>query len=134
MASFKSTLEEAADADLLLHVIDISLPEYREQMTIVESVLVDLKINDRPVLKVFNKISDRRTSPIYYIESCGTGIIHKYKVGKSSIQSLGSFHCDNFGWLKDEENYVQVISDIAIDHERCIIPITRKLIELGDYF
>ncbi len=56
VASFKSTLEEVSDADLLLHVIDISLPEFREQMTVVDSVLSELKINNRPVLKVFNKI------------------------------------------------------------------------------
>ncbi|MBN2413812.1 GTPase HflX [candidate division KSB1 bacterium] len=56
VASFKSTLEEVSDADLLLHVIDISLPEFREQMSVVDSVLSELKINNRPVLKVFNKI------------------------------------------------------------------------------
>lgn len=56
VASFKSTLEEATDADLLLHVVDISLPEFREQMNVVDSVLSELNINNQPILKVFNKI------------------------------------------------------------------------------
>lgn len=56
VASFKSTLEEAADADLLLHVIDVSHPFFREQMQTVKDVLHDLKLDDRPILNVFNKI------------------------------------------------------------------------------
>ena len=56
IASFKSTLEESMDADLLLHVIDITHPNYSEQMSAVEKVLKELNLEERPVLKVFNKI------------------------------------------------------------------------------
>lgn len=56
IASFKSTLEEAAAADLLLHVIDITHPALQEQMNTVENVLAELKLDDRPVINVFNKI------------------------------------------------------------------------------
>jgi len=56
VASFKSTLEEITEADLLLHVIDVSLPEFREQMKVVHAVLKELKVSDRPMIKVFNKI------------------------------------------------------------------------------
>lgn len=56
VASFKSTLEEVTEADLLLHVIDISMPEFREQMQVVNSVLEELKVNDRPIINIFNKI------------------------------------------------------------------------------
>ena len=56
VASFKSTLEEAAAADILLHVIDVTHPFYLEHMHTVESVLQDLKIDHKPTLKVFNKI------------------------------------------------------------------------------
>jgi GTPase len=62
IASFKSTLEEAAAADLLLHVIDITHPTLQEQMSTVQSVLSDLKLDDRPVINVFNKI-DKLTDP-----------------------------------------------------------------------
>jgi GTP-binding protein HflX len=56
VASFKSTLEESADADLLLHVVDITHPNFAEQMTAVDRVLKELKLDGKPVLKVFNKI------------------------------------------------------------------------------
>ena len=56
VASFKSTLEETLNADLLLHVIDLSHPNYREQMNTVSHVLADLGAGDKPILKVFNKI------------------------------------------------------------------------------
>ncbi|HNS72045.1 MAG TPA: GTPase HflX [bacterium] len=56
VASFKSTLEESADADILIHVIDISHPNFSEQMVVVEKVLKELNLGERPVLKVFNKI------------------------------------------------------------------------------
>jgi GTPase len=52
--AFSSTLEEASDADLILHVIDVSNPYFLEQVSVVEKVLSDLKINC-PVLKVYNK-------------------------------------------------------------------------------
>ncbi|NOY61496.1 MAG: GTPase HflX [Calditrichaeota bacterium] len=64
VASFKSTLEEASDADMLLHVIDISNPNFREQMRTVESVLAELKIDDKPILKVFNKIDKLQDSSL----------------------------------------------------------------------
>lgn len=60
VASFRATLEEAAEADVLLHVIDASHPGWEEQKLVVESVLDDLAIADRPVLLVFNKV-DRLT-------------------------------------------------------------------------
>jgi len=56
IASFKSTLQETREADLLLHIIDISSPIFREQIKVVQSVLVDLKISDKPILYVFNKV------------------------------------------------------------------------------
>ncbi len=56
VASFKSTLEEAADADMLLHVVDVSNPSFREQMHTVASVLKELNLDEKPTLKVFNKI------------------------------------------------------------------------------
>ncbi len=55
-ASFRATLEEAIEADLLLHVIDLSFPHYESQVKTVDDVLRDLNLEDRPVLKVFNKI------------------------------------------------------------------------------
>jgi len=56
LEAFKATLEELADADLLLHVIDLSNPRYEEQMAAVERILASLQLGDKPILKVFNKI------------------------------------------------------------------------------
>ena len=56
VASFRATLEETRDADLLLHVIDASHPGWEEQRTVVEEVLADIGVRETPVLYVFNKI------------------------------------------------------------------------------
>ncbi len=56
VASFKSTLEETAEADLLLHVIDVTSPAIYEQIDTVKSVLNDLGIKNKPMVNVFNKI------------------------------------------------------------------------------
>ena len=53
--AFKATLEEVAEADLLLHVIDAAHPHVDEQIAAVESVLAELGARDKPVLAVFNK-------------------------------------------------------------------------------
>lgn len=54
--SFKSTLDEVREADMLLHVVDISHPKYEEQLTVVENTLRELKSLDKPVITVFNKM------------------------------------------------------------------------------
>ena len=56
VASFRATLEEVGEADLLLHVIDISHPAWDEQRTVVEGVLGEIGAGGKPVLNVFNKI------------------------------------------------------------------------------
>ncbi|PQB03175.1 GTPase HflX [Polaribacter filamentus] len=54
--SFKSTLDEVREADLLLHVVDISHASFEDQIASVNSVLADIKCADKPTLMVFNKI------------------------------------------------------------------------------
>ena len=54
--SFKSTLDEVREADLLLHVVDISHPEFENHIASVNQVLQDIKSGDKPVIMVFNKI------------------------------------------------------------------------------
>lgn len=56
IASFKSTLSETIEADILLHVVDVSHPRYEEQIQVVRSTLEDLKASDKPTITVFNKI------------------------------------------------------------------------------
>ncbi|MEJ5246032.1 MAG: GTPase HflX [Bacteroidota bacterium] len=56
VASFKSTLMEAMEADVLLHVIDVSHKLFREQIQTVNKTLEELKINEKPTIMVFNKV------------------------------------------------------------------------------
>ncbi len=60
VASFRATLEEAGEADLLLHTIDVSHPSWEEQKEVVEEVLSDLGMRENPTVLVFNKV-DRLT-------------------------------------------------------------------------
>ena len=54
--SFKSTLDEVREADLLLHVVDISHPQFEDQIAVVKQTLQDIGAGDKPVYLVFNKV------------------------------------------------------------------------------
>lgn len=54
--SFKSTLDEVREADLLLHIVDISHPDFEDHIASVNQILMDIKSNNKPVIMVFNKI------------------------------------------------------------------------------
>jgi GTP-binding protein HflX len=56
VASFRATLEEARSADMLLHIVDSSHPDWEGQMHVVERVLAELDLADRPQVPVFNKM------------------------------------------------------------------------------
>ena len=56
--SFKSTLDETREADLLLHVVDISHPDFEEQIQVVEKTLEELECADKPSMIIFNKIDN----------------------------------------------------------------------------
>jgi GTPase len=54
--SFKSTLDEVREADVLLHVVDISHPQYEEQLTVVNTTLAELGCAEKPTITIFNKM------------------------------------------------------------------------------
>jgi GTP-binding protein HflX len=62
--SFKSTLDEVREADLLLHVVDISHPEFEDHIASVNQILQDIKSSDKPTIMVFNKIDAYH--PVYF--------------------------------------------------------------------
>lgn len=80
VAAFRSTLEEAAEADLLLHVVDVADPYYFEKMGVVEGVLRDLGANPDRILNVFNKADlldlypDNGVRGIYLSAKTGQGL------------------------------------------------------------
>src|SRR5215218_6827432 len=61
--SFKSTLDEVREADVLLHVVDLSHPQYEDQIAVVNKILQDMDAHDKPVITIFNKVDqyDRNT-------------------------------------------------------------------------
>jgi GTP-binding protein HflX len=61
--SFKSTLDEVREADLLVHVVDISHPDFEEQITVVEKTLAELGCAEKPSMMVFNKIDAYTWTP-----------------------------------------------------------------------
>ena len=62
--SFKSTLDEVREADLLLHVVDISHPDFEEHIASVNQILQDIKSQDKPTIMVFNKIDAYKSEVI----------------------------------------------------------------------
>ncbi len=56
--SFKSTLDEVREADILLHIVDISHPDFEEQIQVVEKTLKDLDCSEKPSMIIFNKIDN----------------------------------------------------------------------------
>lgn len=71
--AFKSTLDEVREADILVHVVDISHPYFEEQMEVVESTLREIGAGDKPVYVVFNKVDLYKTEEydIYSLEPKG---------------------------------------------------------------
>ena len=61
--SFKSTLDEVREADLLVHVVDISHPDFEEQIRVVDKTLSDLGCSDKPSMIIFNKIDAYTFTP-----------------------------------------------------------------------
>ncbi|SHE80780.1 GTP-binding protein HflX [Psychroflexus salarius] len=62
--SFKSTLDEVREADLLLHVVDISHKNFEEHISSVNGILEDIKAQDKPTIMVFNKIDSYQAEPL----------------------------------------------------------------------
>lgn len=61
--SFKSTLDEVREADILMHVVDISHPNFEDQIKVVDQTLLDIKAVNKPVIMVFNKIDAYTFTP-----------------------------------------------------------------------
>ncbi len=71
--SFKSTLDEIREADLLVHVVDISHPSFEEHIEVVNKTLKEINSAEKPVLLVFNKIDQYRTQEVEELNDMGEG-------------------------------------------------------------
>ena len=61
--AFKSTLDEVREADILVHVVDVSAPDFEEQMEVVQKTLEDIGAGDKPQYVIFNKIDNYEYEP-----------------------------------------------------------------------
>ena len=105
--SFKSTLDEVREADLLLHVVDISHPEFEDHIASVNQTLLDIKANDKPVIMVFNKIDaykhltideddlmTEKTPRHFTLEEWKTTWMHR--VGEENALFISAAYKENF--------------------------------------
>lgn len=107
--SFKSTLDETRESDILLHVVDIAHPQYEDHIATVMSTLKDLKVDDKPMLVVFNKMDLYREK--YYDALLDAQTKHeiemefeeniKHKYGENCV-FISAAQRDNIDELKDK--------------------------------
>jgi len=89
VASFRATLEEVNEADLLLHVIDASHPNWEEQREVVDQVLAELGAKDKPVLYVFSKIDALAAADLEALRERIGNLLPKNSVFVSSLTEGG---------------------------------------------
>ena len=105
--SFKSTLDEVREADLLLHVVDISHPDFEDHIESVNQILKDIKSDDKPIIMVFNKIDaykhltideddliTEKTSKHYTLEEWKQTWMHK--MGEDNTLFISAVNKENF--------------------------------------
>ncbi len=99
--AFKSTLEEAADADFIIHVIDAASPEADNRITVVNEVLDQIGAGGKPVINVYNKCDIDGS----YIPTKGAGVFISAKTGKG-ISDLMAAIADTAPGKKDEHLFL----------------------------
>ncbi len=121
VASFRATLEEVLEADLLLHVVDTSHPQAAEQMEAVEKILRELGASSLPLLVVFNKMDLPESHPA--LQSLSMGYHEFTVVSAQNRQGLDSLlsHVDEM--LR--ENYVHLELRLPYGHESQLNTIRR---------
>ena len=110
--SFKSTLDEVREADLLLHVVDISHPEFEDHIASVNQTLLDIKANNKPVIMIFNKIDaykhltideddlmTEKTPRHFTLEEWKTTWMHR--VGEENALFISATNKENFEELRE---------------------------------
>lgn len=128
--SFKGTLDEVSDADLLLHVVDISHPAFRDQIATVNAVIKDLDAAETPVMMVFNKIDRLK-------EKALVGVLSREFPGAVFISAARQLRIEH---LKEklidaiEQEFVATDIQIPIQHSG-IMNLVHQLavVEAEDY-
>ncbi|CUS84324.1 GTPase HflX [Candidatus Kryptobacter tengchongensis] len=116
IASFKSTLDEVVEADILIHVVDISAPNFREQIKVVEETLEELNSLDKPTILAFNKIDKLQDRSLIY------SLANEYKDAIFISASRGV----NIHTLKEkisqmiDDHYVEITGKVEISNSEAI--------------
>jgi len=121
VASFRSTLEETMDADCLLHVVDISHPNFEEHIGTVQSVIREMKMDQKPVLTVFNKID------VLNERSMFGRLKQQFQpaVFTSAVKGLGLNHLKSELAILFQENQMEETIQIPIDQTQRIAAVYR---------
>ena len=122
--SFKSTLDEVREADILLHVVDISHPDFEEQIKAVNGTLMDIGAKDKPIFMVFNKID------AYNYKEQSEYDFEEEKPENISLERLQNM------WVAKENSaciFISALKKINIDKLRKDIYTMVKSIHEGRY-
>ncbi len=92
---FKSTLDEVREADILVHVADISHPDHEEQINVVKQTLTDIKASDKPVIMLFNKID-------------------AYRFEEKEADDLGPLTRKNLSLEELEKTWISKVDDVSL--------------------
>jgi GTP-binding protein HflX len=142
--SFKSTLDEVREADLLLHVVDISHPEFEDHIESVNQTLADIKSNNKPIIMVFNKIDaykhltideddliTEKTKKHYTLEEWKTTWMNN--IGKEKALFISATNKENFEVFR--ERVYETVREIHITrfpYNKFLYPDYKDAIEKED--
>jgi GTP-binding protein HflX len=131
VASFRTTLSEAEEADILLHVVDISHPQFEEQIETVKATLKELNVEEKPVIMVFNKIDQLDT-----VEdpTAGRGLMASLREQYPHAVFISAQRGIGINQLREEiekvitEDSFEITVEIPLEHYE----IASRLHELGE--
>ncbi|MDA7628533.1 GTPase HflX [Verrucomicrobia bacterium] len=121
--AFKATLEEVVEADLLIHVTDLSHPQVDEQIKAVDTVLEEIKAHEKPCMMVFNKIDQVESAGIieHYLETHGPAVA----ISAKSQQGFDSFLAE----LGTQLRPIRQFLELKIPQEKT--QVMARLYEVG---
>lgn len=142
--SFKSTLDEVREADLLLHVVDISHPDFEDHIESVNQILKDIKSDDKPTIMVFNKIDaykhltiddddliTEKTSKHYTLDEWKQTWMHK--MGEDNTLFISAVNKENFEAFRElVYETVRTIHVTRFPYNKFLYPDYKDAIEKED--
>ena len=142
--SFKSTLDEVREADLLLHVVDISHPDFEDHIASVNKILLDIKSHNKPTIMVFNKIDaykhltideddliTEKTTKHYTLDEWKQTWMHK--IGQDNTLFISAVNKENFEAFRElVYETVRTIHITRFPYNKFLYPDYKDAIEKED--